>query len=324
METNKRQKTVVIPNFIDMVDVLGPKDRYLDLIKKDTDAKITVRDKTLYLFGEEAEIQRLLEVFDKILEVLGQGEKVIQEDVELFLRQSKEEGIYSGDNEGVILKYGKKEIRVKTQGQLEYLRSMRNNDITICESPCGTSKTYTSVCYALSLLLNKDIDRIILTRPMVAATGEQDLGALPGEVRDKVGIWNLPMTDVFSEILGEAKFESYVERGKIKMLPLGYMRGLSLKHSFILGDEFQSSSVVLAKLLITRMGEASKVVVCGDPIQQDNKGMSGLTYLANALKEVPGVGIIHMQNKDIVRHPLIPRLLKAFEQYDNKLEKIYG
>lgn len=312
------QKTIVVPEYVDLVSLLGAKDKNLEAIKQDTSVKISVNgDNKIYLFGNDAEVDRLIDIFDKMMEYLDTDKKLTPETVEWILQRSHDGTLCQNIEEEVILKYGKKEIKARTKGQLDYLNSLRNNHVTICVAPPGVGKTMVSVCYGLSLLVAKEIDKIIITRPMVEAKGENDLGALPGELNNKLNLYMLPMLDVFERTLGKEKLQTYIERGKIQMLPLSYMRGVSLYNTYLIADEFENSSVTLAKLLVARLGKNSKIVVCGDPIQQDSKGESGLTYLANSLKGVAGAGVIRMDSKDIVRHPMITRMLAAFEEYDN-------
>lgn len=316
------QKTVEVPEYVDLVALLGAKDKNLDAIKADTFVKISVNgDNRIYLFGKDSEVDRIISVFDKMMEYLDTQKQLSKEDVEWLLQRSHNGSLFEDVDAQTILKYGKKEIKARTKGQVEYLQSLRDNYITVCIAGPGAGKTMVAVCYALNMLTNKEIDKIIVTRPMVEAKGENDLGALPGEVNDKLNLYMLPMLDVFERTLGKEKLANYIEHGKIQMLPLGYMRGLSLYKTCLIADEFENSNITLAKLLVTRLGESSKIVICGDPIQQDAHGESGLNYLANALQNVHGAGIIRMSNEDIVRHPMIVRMLNAFEQYDSKREK---
>lgn len=313
------QKTIEVPKYIDLVALLGAKDLNLDTIKSDTSVKISVNgDNKIYLFGAEAEVSRIISVFEKMMEYLDTQKKLSQEDVEWLLQRSHIGSLYEDIDEQTILKYGKKKIVARTKGQVDYLESLRSNYITICIGGPGCGKTMVAVCYALSMLVNKEIDKIVITRPMVEAKGERDLGALPGEVNEKLNLYMLPMLDVFERTLGKDKLLNYIEHGKIQMLPLGYMRGLSLYKTCLIADEFENSNITLAKLLVTRLGESSKIVICGDPIQQDNRGESGLEYLANSLSNVNGAGVIKMGNSDIVRHPMITRMLEAFDRYDRK------
>lgn len=317
------QKTIEIPYYVDKLSLLGPKDSFLNLIRQDTAVKIAVNnEEEISLYGPIDEVKRIESVLEKLMDIAANREPMTTNEVGILLNQSKNvDGIYRPQDDSLILKYGKKEIRTKTEGQQQYLNSLKNNDITICIGAPGTSKTFTAVCYGLALLVNKEIDRIIITRPMVEAKGENSLGSLPGQVNEKLGLWVLPMIDIFERVLGKEKLEAYMESGKIKMMPVGYMRGISLKNSYLLVDESANLNITLAKLVVTRLGEASKIVVCGDPIQQDSYGDSGLVYLAESLKNIGGIGIISMKESDIVRHPLIPKILNAFKEYDRKNEK---
>lgn len=315
------QKIVEIPEYLSLVDLLGTKDSILNTVKDNTSLKISFDgDRKISLFGNEEETNRIDGVFNKMIQYLDTQKCLSKEDVEWLLQQSLDGNPLDSANEEVILKYGKKEIKARTKGQLNYLNSLRNNYITICIGGPGAGKTMVAVCYALSLLVNKEIDRIIITRPMVEAKGENDLGALPGEINDKLNLYMLPMLDIFERTLGKEKLMNYIERGKIQMLPLGYMRGISLYKTCLIADEFENSNITLAKLLVTRLGESSKIAICGDPIQQDSRSESGLGYLANALQDVPGAGIVRMSNEDIVRHPMITKMLAAFAKYDEKHE----
>ena len=315
------QKIVEIPEYLSLVDFLGTKDSILNTVKDNTSLKISFDgDRKISLFGNEEETNRIDGVFNKMIQYLDTQKCLSKEDVEWLLQQSLDGNPLDSANEEVILKYGKKEIKARTKGQLNYLNSLRNNYITICIGGPGAGKTMVAVCYALSLLVNKEIDRIIITRPMVEAKGENDLGALPGEINDKLNLYMLPMLDIFERTLGKEKLMNYIERGKIQMLPLGYMRGISLYKTCLIADEFENSNITLAKLLVTRLGESSKIAICGDPIQQDSRSESGLGYLANALQDVPGAGIVRMSNEDIVRHPMITKMLAAFSEYDEKHE----
>jgi phosphate starvation-inducible PhoH-like protein len=313
---------VSIPRGIDAVNVLGPSDRYVRAVKEQIDDTLRVNlgrsneENTIVIFGKEKSVYQAQEVFEKLIEI---KDEISTDEVQLLAKQSVDGGIF--DNSGsstTVLKYGKKEIKVRTEGQLEYLNSMRCNAITICIAPPGASKTYTAVCYALSQLINKNVDTIVISRPMVSAKGEADLGALPGTADEKFSLYALPMMDVFERVLGREKLDSYIEKGKIKMLPLGYMRGCSLYKTFLLVDEAENMNTILGKLAVTRLGEDSKIVLCGDLVQQDSKGESGLEYLANSLKDVSGIGVVRMTEADVVRHALITKMLNAFAAYDEK------
>lgn len=314
------QKTIEIPYYVDKISLLGPKDSFLNLIRRDTAVKISVNsEEEISLYGPIDEVKRIESVLEKLMDIAANQEPMTANEVGILLNQSKDiNGIYQPQDDSLILKYGKKEIRTKTKGQQAYLDSLRDNDVTICIGGAGCGKTMVSVCYGLFLLSNKDIDKIVITRPMVNAKGEADLGALPGDLVEKFSLFSLPMVDVFERMLGKERLDEYIDKGKIQMLPLGYMRGVSMYNTFCIADEMQNSSVTLAKLLVTRLGEGSKIVACGDPMQQDFLGESGLNYLANSLESISGAGIIRMSDSDIVRHPMITKMLKAFDEYDKR------
>lgn len=303
------QINVSIPRGIDTVNVFGPSDNYIKAIKEQIDNTLRINlgnsdgQNVISVFGKKESVKAAEEVLEKLIEIACSKDEVSTDEVRMFAKQSADGGIFdNSDSSTTILKYGKKEIKVRTEGQLKYLNSMRHNAITVCIAPAGASKTYTAVCYALSQLINKNIDTIVISRPMVSAKGEADLGALPGTADEKFSLYALPMMDVFERVLGREKLDSYIEKGKIKMLPLGYMRGCSLYKTFLLVDEAENMNTILGKLAVTRLGEDSKIVLCGDLVQQDSKGESGLEYLANSLKGVSGIGVVRMTEADVVRH----------------------
>lgn len=314
------QKTIEIPYYVDKISLLGPKDSFLNLIRRDTAVKISVNsEEEISLYGPIDEVKRIECVLEKLMDIAANQEPMTANEVGILLNQSKNvDGIYQPQDDSLILKYGKKEIRTKTKGQQAYLNSLRKNDITIAIGAPGTSKTFTAVCYGLSLLKNKEIDKIVICRPMVEAKGENSLGSLPGEIGAKLQLYLLPMMDVFERVLGKEKLDAYIETGRIQMLPVGYMRGLSLYKTYLICDEAENLNITLAQLLVTRIGEGSKIIVCGDPMQQDSREQSGLNYLANSLESLSGVGVIRMEDKDIVRHPMITKMLKAFDEYDKR------
>lgn len=316
--TEPLQTIIVVPRTIDIVDVLGAKDCMLNIVKKITKVQIQVNDNKISIFGIQDDVDDAEKLFNLLVELASTKNMVSSHDFEIMANQTINDYRLNETDENVIIRHHGKEIRVRTPGQLEYLRSLRNNDITICSSPAGASKTYTAVVYGIYLLREKLIDKIIITRPMIEAGGEK-IGAEPGDMTDKLTNWLLPCLDVFERILGKDILNDYIQRGKIQMFPLGRMRGLSFYRTYCIADEMQNSSIVLAKLLVTRIGEGSKIVVCGDTDQKDGNGISGLEYLSMSLTGIDGCGIIKMTDKDVVRHPLIPKLLNAFKASDEEL-----
>lgn len=311
---------IKIPPSISPLLVLGEKDCVFNAIRKVTDCKLRYQpeDESFAVYGDPRDVDKLKDIFEEVFSRIFRDENVSKSDIGVIcniVNQRPED-----TDETVILSYHGKQVRTKTKGQLEYVRSMRENDITICVAPPGSSKTYSAVAYGLNLLRNKDVDKIIITRPLVEAGGEE-VGIEPGTITEKLYNWMLPCLDVFERVLGKSQLEKYIEDGKIQMLPLGRMRGLSFYHSFCIADEMQNSSITLAKLIATRIGEGSKIVICGDPMQRDFRGESGLDYLARSLDGISGVGVIRMSDADVVRHGLIPKILKAFEDTDKQAER---
>ena len=313
-------ETIKIPPSISPLLVLGEKDCVFNAIRKVTDCKLRYQpeDESFAVYGDPRDVDKLKEIFEEVFSRIFRGEDVSKGDIGVICNivdQRPED-----TDETVILSYHGKQIRTKTKGQLEYVRSMRANDITVCIGEAGSSKSYSAVAYGLNLLRNKEVDKIIITRPLVEAGGEE-VGIEPGTITEKLYNWMLPCLDVFERVLGKGQLEKYIEDGKIQMLPLGRMRGLSFYHSFCIADEMQNSSITLAKLIATRIGEGSKIVICGEPIQRDFRGESGLDYLARALEGIDGVGIVRMTKSDVVRHGIIPKILSAFENADKQAER---
>ena len=312
------QKNFDIPTYVNELDLLGAKDVNLNTLREEfKNVKIATTEKGFSLFGLSEEVEQVLKVLQRMCEVASTQRYVSCEDVDLFARQAKAGEVFHATEEGIILTHGKKQIKVKTEGQLNYLRSLRQNDITVCSGAAGSSKTYAAVCFGLDLLLKKDIDKILITRPMVEAGGER-IGAEPGTITDKLTNWLLPCLDVFERVLGKERLEQLVEKGKIQLLPLGRLRGLSFYKTYCVATEMQNSDPVLAKLLVTRIGEGSKICIEGDLEQKDSYKESGLEYLMQSLGGVDGVGIVRMTSADVVRHPIITKLITAFHTFDEQ------
>lgn len=320
--TDQLQTIVEVPRSIAMVDVLGARDCLFDVVRKLTDVRIKVNDNRFMIYGVQDEVERAERLLNTLVELASSKAEVSPHDFEIMARQVLDGYTVEDADENVILRHHGKDIRVRTPGQLEYLRSLRKNDITVCGGPAGSSKTFVAVTYGIHLLREKMVDKIVITRPMIEAGGER-IGAEPGDMTDKLTNWLLPCLDVFERVLGRDLLDEYITKGKIQMFPLGRMRGLSFYKTYCIADEMQNSSVVLAKLLVTRIGEGSKIAVCGDTDQKDNSGVSGLEYLAHALGNIDGVGVVRMTERDVVRHPIITSLLGAFRRSDEEL-RIFG
>lgn len=314
------QVKIQIPDDVLLVDVLGTGDDVLNTIKDNfPEVKFSIIGDGISVFGSEEDVDSVVRIFDKILEYVDTNEHVNGDTALTIINQIKNNNDIEFQESDIILKYGKKTVRCKTAGQRQYLQSMRDNYITIVEGAAGSSKTYLSLCYGLSLLLNKDIDKLIICRPSIPADegrGSVDLGALPGDVFQKMSLLGLPQINLFERILGAERFDRYLEEKKIEFLPPAYLRGYSMYRSLAIVDECQNMSVTIAKLMATRIGWDSKIIFAGDLSQTDFKDQeSGLKYLLKSLDNLDGVGIVRLDGSDIVRHPLIPKMIERFNEY---------
>ncbi len=225
-------------------------------------------------------------------------------------------------NSGVIVTTARgKQISPKTAGQRRYIETINKNDVVFCIGPAGTGKTYLAMAAAVAALKRKEVSRLILTRPAVEA-GEH-LGFLPGDLQDKVDPYLRPLYDALYDILGQEVYLKYREKGVIEIAPLAYMRGRTLDDSFIILDEAQNTTNEQMKMFLTRLGYGSKAVVTGDITQVDlPKGKSsGLIEIQKILNRIPGVGFTYLTGSDVVRHPLVQKIIKAYETYENKSTK---
>lgn len=306
------QNIIEIPNFIDLVDFLGPKDLYLNIIKKNIDIKIKFDNRKLYLFGIQEQVDKASMIFEKILEVLGTGEKVLSQDVDLYLRQAESGSMPEAAND-IILKVGKTVVKAKTKHQKEYVDAIENNIITFAIGCAGTAKTYLAATAAVKALKEKQISKIIITRSPIALEG-YSMGYIPGTDGDKMAPWIAPLIDVFSKFYTPEKLSSMLDSGIIEAVPMAYIRGRSFENCFIILDEAQNISINAFKSVMTRIGVGSKLVICGDTKQTDINGTSGLETAARIMEGANGVAIIRMGFEDIVRSGITAEVIKRFTE----------
>lgn len=306
------QNIIEIPNFIDLVDFLGPKDLYLNMIKKNIDVKIKLDNRKLYLFGIQEQVDKASMIFEKILEVLGTGEKVLSQDVDLYLRQAESGSMPEAAND-IILKVGKTVVKAKTKHQKEYVDAIENNIITFAIGCAGTAKTYLAATAAVKALKEKQISKIIITRSPIALEG-YSMGYIPGTDGDKMAPWIAPLIDVFSKFYIPEKLNSMLDSGIIEAVPMAYIRGRSFENCFIILDEAQNISINAFKSVMTRIGVGSKLVICGDTKQTDINGTSGLETAARIMEGANGVAIIRMGFEDIVRSGITAEVIKRFTE----------
>lgn len=298
-------------------DLFGSYDENINFLKKKCFVDIVVRDDKLKITGEEKNVYVAKNVIEYILKSLEKGDILNKQNID-FILECVESGRFfvlsENFKEQICLNFKNKPIFTKTFTQKEYSDLIENSAITFGVGPAGTGKTYIAVAKAVSCFKEKQIDKIVLTRPVVEA-GER-LGFLPGDLQSKIDPYLRPLYDIMEEIIGMDHLSRYIERKKIEIVPLAYMRGRTLSKSFIILDEAQNTTKTQMKMFLTRLGSGSKMVVTGDLTQVDllNKKESGLLDATTVLKNIEEIAICNFSEKDIVRHELVRKILKAYEQ----------
>jgi phosphate starvation-inducible PhoH-like protein len=305
----------------EMVGILGRNDEFLRLIDASFDATVMARGNKIIFSGSEEENQKLEQLFKELLFLYRQGLPITSHDVRYSIYMVQGGAVAKLHNmyaETLIVTWRGHQIKAKTLGQWNYVRAIKNNFITFGIGPAGTGKTYLAVAMAVTALKKREVERIILTRPAVEA-GEK-LGFLPGDLQEKVDPYLRPLYDALFDMLGSDTAQKYLERGTIEVAPLAYMRGRTLNGSFIILDEAQNTTPEQMKMILTRFGFGSHMVVTGDVTQVDlpSGRKSGLVHAAKVLKDVPGISINYFDEKDVVRHEIVGAIIKAYEQFELK------
>jgi phosphate starvation-inducible PhoH-like protein len=316
---------VIFLEDIDPVDLLGTNNSLLDKIRTFfPKLKILSRGNEIKCMGEEAEITIFAEKFNALLEYYRKYNRLDEHDLEkYFLDDEHMRSSSNGDFENVLV-FGTsgKPVRARTVNQLALVSEYRTNDLIIAEGPAGTGKTYTSIALAVRALREREVKKIILTRPAVEA-GER-LGFLPGDMKEKLDPYLQPLYDALHDMLPFRKLETWLEDGTIQIAPLAFMRGRTLENAFVILDEAQNATISQLKMFLTRMGVNSKFIMTGDSTQIDlpRKGESGLLQAMRILAGIEGVSVIKFDERDIVRHKLVKRIVKAYEQEETNREEI--
>jgi phosphate starvation-inducible PhoH-like protein len=298
--------------------IFGRHDENLKAIEEEMPVSITARGSELVITGPEDAVTKVESLFSHLLTVLRRGTPVGVREVTYALRlladgqEPNLEDIYS---DTIITTSRGKQVRPKTKGQKAYVQALRDHDIVFAIGPAGTGKTYLAMAVAVAALRNREVSRLILTRPAVEA-GEK-LGFLPGDLQEKVDPYLRPLYDALFDIMGQENYQKHVERGIIEVAPLAYMRGRTLDDAYIILDEAQNSTPEQMKMFLTRLGFGSKAVVTGDITQIDlPKGKnSGLQDARRVLAKVNGIGFAYFTEQDVVRHALVQRIIKAYETF---------
>ncbi|MDD7731331.1 MAG: PhoH family protein [Ezakiella sp.] len=312
----------VVKDMLTVKNIVGQLDQNINLIMEKLDVKISISDDTFKIDGENSEIAK------NVLMVLSKKSKngdVDLNDISYIIdlaREHRENEVLNLNDKPIAFTANGRSLFPKTIGQKRYIESINNNDIVFGTGPAGTGKTYLAIALACQAFRNKQFERIILTRPAVEA-GES-LGFLPGDLKEKVDPYLRPVYDALFEIIGGEQYQKYIEKGLIEIAPLAYMRGRTLDKSFIILDEAQNTTPEQMKMFLTRLGYSSKMVITGDLTQTDlpRGKMSGLKNAIGLLRHTKGIGIEELQKVDIVRHPLVRKVIEVYEQEALRLEKI--
>ena len=317
---------------MDPVEVYGVNDRFIKSICSHfPNLKVVPRGEKLIMKGEEEQIEAFLRVLEMLIAKRMKKRSLSMDDVDSIFEtlsfnsfevekgtESKGESTESEAQSQAlndIIVYGNegKIIRARTKNQKRLVDDYQSHDLIFATGPAGTGKTYTAIALAVRALKNREVKRLILTRPAVEA-GER-LGFLPGDLKDKLDPYLQPLYDALQDMVPAQRLKSYMEDGTIQIAPLAYMRGRTLESAFVILDEAQNTNLVQLKMFLTRMGNHAKFIVTGDITQIDlpNKGDSGLKRAMEILKGIPGISYVNFTKEDIVRHPLVTKIVKAFE-----------
>ena len=303
-------------------ELFGDFDENIKLIESTLSIDVILREGNIVLMGEEKNVDLALKLINELHDTVSNGKSLDKQSITYslsLLLEGSEMRIKELEDVIVLTKKGKP-VQPKTLGQKKYVDLIKSNDITFGIGPAGTGKTYLAVAMAVRAFKNDEVSRIILTRPAVEA-GES-LGFLPGDMRDKVDPYLRPLYDALFDMLGPDRFNKYLERGNIEVAPLAFMRGRTLDNAFIILDEAQNTTPEQMKMFLTRLGFGSKAVVTGDITQTDlpNNKKSGLLQATKILKNVSGIGSMELTEKDVVRHELVQRIIRAYEKFEKKEE----
>ncbi len=310
---------------IDPVVFFGTNNSLLDKIRSFfPKIKIMARGNEIKCMGEETEIMVFAEKFNELIEYYQKYHRLDEQDIEKYLFDAEHmKSASNGEFEQVIV-FGTsgKPVRARTVNQLLLVKDYKTNDLIIAEGPAGTGKTYTSIALAVKALKDREVKKIILTRPAVEA-GER-LGFLPGDMKEKLDPYLQPLYDALHDMLPFKKLETWLEDGTVQIAPLAFMRGRTLENAFVILDEAQNATISQLKMFLTRMGVSSKFIMTGDTTQIDlpRKNDSGLLMAMRILTNIEGISIIKFDERDIVRHKLVKRIVRAYENEENEIDKL--
>ena len=303
-----------------LMGIAGSFDNNFKELEKISGSKIYFRGNSIAIKGNKYANEKVKDAIEYLIDRFKSDKKIVRNDIIASLNNDMIKDIKNQSTVQPleeVIKTPKRSVIPKSKKQKEYVRSLKTNQIVISLGPAGTGKTYLAVAVALSMLLEKKVERIILSRPAVEA-GER-LGFLPGDVKDKIDPYLRPLYDSLYDLLDYDKIQRKIESGSIEIAPLAFMRGRTLKNSFAILDEAQNATETQIKMFLTRIGENSRLVVNGDPSQVDlpNKNQSGLIKSQAILKDIKEISVINFDHQDVVRHPLVTKIVEAYQKNIN-------
>ncbi len=314
------QKTIDYMDVSHQKNIFGGLDAWLRKIERSLNVEIIARNGEIRISGEQERVERAEEVFSALYELSKRGNTITEQNVDYALALSVEKAapkLAEIDQDIVCHTVSGKPVKPKTLGQKKYVDAMREKMIVFGVGPAGTGKTYLAIAMAVQAFKNNEVDKIILTRPAIEA-GEK-LGYLPGDLQSKIDPYLRPLYDALFQIMGAESFQHNMERGTIEVAPLAYMRGRTLDNAYIILDEAQNTTPSQMKMFLTRIGFNSRCIVTGDKTQKDlpQGTESGLDLALRILKKINEIGFIELTNRDVVRHPLVQKIVEAYEQYES-------
>ena len=316
------ERTIQMENHI-ILPVFGQFDANIKKIEKACGVSIVNRGDDVKISGEEKDVHKAWNILHSLVALVKKGEEITEQNLEYFISSAEETDLRELEkmyDDFICITVNGRPLKPKTLGQKKYVDLIKNNTIVFGIGPAGTGKTYLAMAMAITAFKNNEVNRIILTRPAIEA-GEK-LGFLPGDLQQKVDPYLRPLYDALYEIMGAENFMKNMEKGLIEVAPLAYMRGRTLDNAFIVLDEAQNTTPAQMKMFLTRIGFGSKAIITGDLTQKDlpSGTHSGLDDALHVLKNIDEIGVCNLTSKDVVRHPLVQKIVTAYDEYDKKKE----
>ena len=319
-ERGQSTARIELESMDDSIGLFGVFDENLNVFEEEIGVKIRIHSDGIAIEGDAEQVELCKTILEKLLDMQRKGEPINRGRIRYAIDIAKDGNaalIKEIMGDVIALTNRGKQIKCKTLGQKKYIQALQTHELVFGVGPAGTGKTYLAVAMAVVAFKNKEVERIILTRPAVEA-GEK-LGFLPGDLQNKVDPYLRPLYDALQEFFGLETYKQLMERGAIEVAPLAYMRGRTLNNAFIILDEAQNCSIEQMKMFLTRFGEGSRIVVTGDVTQIDlpKEKTSGLVHAIRVLDDVEGISVVKLTHKDVVRHELVQRIIQAYERHEN-------